>query len=610
MPKPKSIYPLKGIFTSLLSDTNKQNFLIPTYQRGYKWAANGGDGQVDILMRDLYNAYRANSPRYYLQFLTLKEKGDELEVIDGQQRLTTLSILFCVIFRHLKDGDLTNFLIAKLKYQTRQNFIEAYIYNNIDVLLDSKDWNDFKTMHPVHDNQDVFFIFNAVRAIQAFLYDRVSDIADFNNYLCTKVSLIVNLLEHSLDSEKVFVNVNKGVKLNDEDLVKGLLITRLPIELLGQKVRATEIEINELRTNMGRQWDDLNAWASRKDIKSFFKAESSNNGHLEWLIKLAFPDIPEDNSGHPMFSYLDSQNSHDRVPAEQIFATIRRTKMMLNDWFEEPETSNLLGFVLAAHRSPGTNAIWNELHQSDTKSDLVLKLKQRVIGLLPLDADGSIKDLNYEDHARDLFNLFLFLDIMKFLPIDDRKAVKYDFTKIAGESWSIEHIFPQNVKDLKSMTRLDKEDLDIIKELLDENADNLMTESSGQDNELISFHKKLFSSDNGLAVNAEEKPLLAGLLKSNAPDLHTIGNLALLLKGMNSSLSNHFFNKKREVLVEKISEGKFVPFHTYDVFSKLIIQGNTGMHTWSKSDIKEHHAYIQNQYNKIVNYLNVTHENG
>jgi hypothetical protein len=603
MAKPKSIYPLKGIFTSLLRDTDKNNFLIPTYQRGYKWSSGTDESQVDVLLRDLFNAYEAKNGRYYLQFLTLKEKDDELEVIDGQQRLTTLSIIFCILFYRLGKNGPDNFVIDRLKYQTRQNFIEKFIYNNIKSLLDSSDWEAFTAKNPQHDNQDVFYIFKAVITIECFLDNNVTDINGFREYISSEVYLIINLLDENLNSEKIFVNVNKGVNLNDEDLVKGLLITKLPLDLRNQKNRATEVEINEIRTNLGRQWDDLSNWAQREDIRVFFKSENMARSRLDWLIRFTFPEVTEDASGHPMFNHFDKLYSRRGSSAQNIFQSLRRTKMMLNDWFNEPEIGNLLGFLLSAKNGPRKESLLKEIGLMSTKTDMLGHLKSASLSLLPVNADLKLRELNYEDNPTQLFNVFLILDIMKFLPIGTRKASVYDFTKIVREDWSLEHIFPQNAKDFKGIRHLSLADLEIMRELLDKDIENLKADTSEESIRLQAFHQKLLTATEGFILEDEDKVNLVSLLRSNASELHTIGNLALLERNMNSSLSNHYFNRKREILVKKISEGKFVPYHTYDVFSKLIISNTNGLQIWSKDDIIAHTAYINGQIKEITTYL-------
>ncbi len=601
MARAKSIYPLKGIFSNLLAETEKSSFLIPTYQRGYKWAALNGEGQVDILLRDLYNAFKLNSARYYLQFLTLKAREHELEVIDGQQRLTTLTILFSILSHRL---GLDSCADGKLKYQTRQNFIEKYIYNDIDALLTAGSWDAFRTADANNDNQDVYFIYHAASAIDSFITEKVSDeIEAFDHYISNKVFLIVNLLEESLNSEKVFINVNKGVKLNDEDLVKGLLVTKLPLDHLSKKYRVTEIEINEWRTNLGRQWDDLVNWAGKKEILSFFKEQADGNT-LEWLIHLAYPDIPAIENDHPMFDHFNELYTQKKVTAGALFNSIRDTKMMLNDWYSEPEIANLLGFILHASKSPRKELIWQQLKNCQTRADIISYLKQQVKNLLPLDESNKLKkDLNYEEHGKDIFNVFLILDVIKFLPVNGRKPVAYDFVHISSGNWSLEHIFPQNARDLKKVRVLSELDLSIVKELVTEDRDSLKTDQSETGQRLLVLYDKIRSAEGSCVINADEVELLGKLLGESAPELHRIGNLALLERNINSSLSNHFFNEKRKRLAGKVSEGQFVPFHTYDVFSKLVFPTKSGLQIWSQQDIGAHELYIHKQIEIIISYL-------
>ena len=117
MSKIKTIYSVKGIFTKLLNDADKDNFLIPTYQRGYKWKSEDENSQVKVLMKDLFSAYKNSSERYYLQFITLKNTNNVFEVIDGQQRLTTLTILFSLFFSIEEISNQENFTEQKLVYQ-------------------------------------------------------------------------------------------------------------------------------------------------------------------------------------------------------------------------------------------------------------------------------------------------------------------------------------------------------------------------------------------------------------------------------------------------------------------------------------------------------------
>ena len=147
--------------------------------------------------------------------------------------------------------------------------------------------------------------------------------------------------------------------------------------------------------------------------------------------------------------------------------------------------------------------------------------------------------------------------------------------------------------------------MSILKELLPEkiNIDDISIEEEIEKGNVINFFNKIKNAKDQCPINDDEKFALKYLLANNTRELHKIGNLALLELGMNSSMSNNFFDKKRNIIVEKVSNGKFVPYHTYDVFSKLIIENHTSLHVWSKNDINEHEVYINKKMKELFNYI-------
>ena len=71
-------------------DANSR-YVIPLYQRNYAW----GEDQIEALFQDIYEAWNSNPDgKYYIgSLVVLKRRNGDYEVIDGQQRLTTLSLL-------------------------------------------------------------------------------------------------------------------------------------------------------------------------------------------------------------------------------------------------------------------------------------------------------------------------------------------------------------------------------------------------------------------------------------------------------------------------------------------------------------------------------------
>ncbi|MBI9069728.1 MAG: DUF262 domain-containing protein [Salinivirgaceae bacterium] len=85
-----------------ITELLNENFYVPSYQRGYRWTKD----EVDALLNDIWD-FRENPPKheygekklfYCLQPIVVKEKivndRNLWEVIDGQQRLTTIFVFF------------------------------------------------------------------------------------------------------------------------------------------------------------------------------------------------------------------------------------------------------------------------------------------------------------------------------------------------------------------------------------------------------------------------------------------------------------------------------------------------------------------------------------
>lgn len=80
----------------LYPDNGKKRFVIPNYQRGYKWSVrkDNGETSVEYLLSSLCDSYRNNpTQQFFLQGVTVVEDGENIFLIDGQQRTTTIYLL-------------------------------------------------------------------------------------------------------------------------------------------------------------------------------------------------------------------------------------------------------------------------------------------------------------------------------------------------------------------------------------------------------------------------------------------------------------------------------------------------------------------------------------
>ena len=635
-------YSVRGIFTQCLVDYHAARYLIAAYQRGYKWdsgpptdtgeleaSAQGAAVQVDKLLLDLWRAFE-NQPKsgapteYYLQFLTFKaaladDGAAVLEVIDGQQRLTTLSVLFAVLqalaglevgtefsFTEIATPNATaqepaasHISSGKLEYAVREGFLERFVYQGrVQKLLDSPSWEAFvrpgadaaDAANFDRDQQDVYYLFRAARKIGSFLGapGRRGRLRDFGNFVADRGRLIANVIEEELSSEEIFANLNSNrVPLTETELIKGLLLTYAGRQEPARSFR----ELQELRGAQGRHWDELAHWLGRDGVLILYGwAADDALWQVLRLVALRLTAkqadlqrLAQDAQPAPLsvglFELFERmvRSGVAETTAGACFAELRLVVSVLRDWYDDPLVHNQLG-VLQASKRYKDKAKASLLETITGPEQLAAGKPARFlageIGQLPA-LRTNLQQLSYDRPIdRDLaFDLLLLLNVF---PEQAPEAHPFNFTRFSRENWSLEHLYPQHpawageeptAAELAALAELDY--------TLNE------TPTAGQ------------------AMDPEQVALLSSRRQEDNALLHTIGNLALLTSGVNSSLNNEPFASKRQRLVERVRLGSFVPPHTFSVFSKLVLQHAAELGTWTKSDIDEHAAYLVGEQQRL-----------
>ena len=600
----RDIFDIKSKEGALQQYEAKKYYIAP-YQRGYKWAAVSPNDAVCVLMRDLFDAAENLMGEYYLQFITTKlskiDDNSVLEVIDGQQRLTTLTILLSVL-AHIKGNRENAISNNLLSYEVRPKvaaFFQNHVYQGVETLL-FDDWNTFLSKYSENNEQDIYYLYSAANKIHdmlatKFLNDKTA-IAQFERYLLENVKIILNNIDRDIDCEEIFSNLNDNkVELTSSELIKGLILTNSARELPNSDKRITYKEIIELRAIMGRQWDEISHWANRKVIKTFF-FPNSENVLDELLLLLALENGFEEaniiSNKNIVFNYFQSQIKRGDKTAKELFDNLNEIKSVLSEWFNDNDIYNSLGYIFFCRQSKKTIKDFLSFIRKD-KSELKSELDKTISNILNFDID----ELQYNRTNPEIHDLLLALSVFG-------NENCFNFAAFSIQStWSLEHIFPQTPDKLAD--ELGEKDIELLKSLCDSNLcdinkiDNIL-----QEYEEIMDPKKVYNSlfeklnKKTCTLSSDEKIILYRLMKKEK--LHSIGNMALLTGSDNSSNSNGMFDKKRYNIVERISKGSFVPKHTYDVFSKLISKKmSPDLTTWTTTDIDAHYEWMSNKINDI-----------
>ncbi len=250
---------LKDIFS------DQYFFEIPLYQRPYAWTTD----QVDELLDDLLTSMDrdAQSPYFLGSIVLIKGEGDSTStVVDGQQRITTLTMLLCVL-RELTDdedkADLHDFVREKgnRRRGTQDRFRLVLRERDKDFFQDNVQTEGglsrFLNDDPVRFSDSQELIFKNVRRLNDELSklstSRRESLTDFVTNNCY---LVVVTATNRDSAYRIFSVMNdRGLQLSPTDILKA--------ETIG-KISRTQQEA------YGQKWEDIEEKIGRDDFRDLF----------------------------------------------------------------------------------------------------------------------------------------------------------------------------------------------------------------------------------------------------------------------------------------------------------------------------------------------------
>lgn len=551
------IYSVEELFTDFL-EANKQ-FNIPDYQRGYKWDAD----DIRKLLDDLQK-FEDSSPNeeafYCLQNITLIQDGKMLNVVDGQQRLTTLYILLSY-YKNVKNEEFP-FKSEILKYSIRSNTAERLksLYENKEI------WSSLNPSNVKH--RDEFYILTVAQAIQGWFENKQLNF----DIIWKKTQLIVNKLDNKIEEEKeekVFANINGGkVPLDGADLVRAVLITKSAKEKSPEKQK-----INEFRVRMGMEIDEMNRWWDTKDVQDYYQQflpselerEVSFN-QKEYPISLLYKIFYEINQNSDnenkkisfdFFEYgvdFDSEKGNDYY---EMYKEILSLHLTLKDWFNHQEIYHLLGYLFFNFKQKvSLKEIWHKKWKaSTTKSDFINKLKELVSSNLEdlvqtqkgtsekrEELLAKIENIS-EDwyNSQDTLKLLLLMDVVYFI---DKKTDRLPVPYFKAHDEDKEHIMCQHPREEEEqISSCDARSF----------LEHFFNDEQDEKIEVTSFIEELQRKE-GEKLSAEEQKKFDDLLHRYS--LNSIGNIVLLNKQVNRSYKNAPHNEKITRIVSEFFGNK------------------------------------------------------
>ncbi len=627
-----------------IPDLYGKNFFIPDYQRGYRW----GTRQVEQLMNDLCNFFdaRGKGDFYCLQPIVVKELAEDdkttygllsdtddnrwYEVIDGQQRLTTIRIIFAL--EHLLDSD--NDERFNIHYKTRDNlsgFFDRMKRDDNDkykIVVDDEGSLDIDSWH----------ILQAANCIMDWLKkgeDKDQGIRYFKgsfyeNFVHKKesgkksVQVIWYELRDNSDPNATFKRLNhKKVALNNAELIRAMFLSdsaeyecdESVISGYPEEVQSIVKEREHARkqSHIVEQWDIIEKQLRQPNFWAFIKDDASDEGYscrIEYLFDLISQKSKKEKD--ELYTYLrfdEMVTNHNGVKGLwDLWVKVESDFDTLLSWYQKRDYYHKIGYLIT---EKGSNILYDLLDMStkQTKTRFNKNINWLIKTNMMISVDDDIYTYSYDDDKQKsaLSRILFFYNVESTRLATTQDNFPFELYK--KENWTLEHIHAQNSE------RIDRSDKAKWEEWIDLNAEALerlktrfglghlhdprpVIQILGENKKKVWNNTYVFETFTRCFDCVNDYYNEMALAEGGSPEIHTISNMALLSGSVNTSISNSVFEVKRQLIMEKDAGGEYIPYCTRLVFLKYYNKDKEDFSVqqsfyWSEIDRKNYQANIE-----------------
>lgn len=564
------------------------NFFIPSYQRGYRWS----ERQIEDLLEDI-NAFiptqieKSDKKTWYcLQPVVVKEcvertkiendlQGTWYEVIDGQQRLT--SIFLIIHYANEMWVGKQKVPEFQLKYETRENSFQFLKQQEINELKDEVEI-DYENIDYYHISKAYNKIHNWVKNFKN-TYQKDFDNNDFQSKLKSYSKVIWYEIEVEKDAIEIFTRINMGkIPLTNAELIKALFLnsSNFP-NSESEEIRLRQLEI-------ASEWDRIEYSLQNEELWYFI---NNSDNELPTRIEYVFnimKNIEGIQNGNDQFStfrfFSEKFKSNTKDEIDNNWKEIKRIFQTIEEWFSDRELYHKVGFLITSGENLTDLLIDVKSSQkNDFKKLLDLKISEKI------ECD-NLEGLEYGDGR--IKNILLLHNIHTMLA-NKNETSRFPFDRFKKENWDIEHIHAIATEMPKNKQhRIDW--LNNSKEYINE--DETLTASISEFVNL--YDEKIKENPEGFD-ELSNRVLEYYSKKSNIEtDINDLSNLVLLDSGTNRSYKNAVFPAKRKTIINKEIEGTFIPVCTKNVFLKYYTPDPEQMTFWDEKDRTAYLDVIKN----------------
>ena len=536
-----------------------KKFYIPTYQRGYRWDIQ----QVKDLLNDLYefkNSANTSAGEFYcLQPIVVKKREELYDVIDGQQRLTT--ILIILKYLNLKRT-------YSIDYATRpgsEQFLD-------EISARAKE-------EIVEKNIDFFFMKTAYNTVEKWFDHMVEEHEEYSletemtTYLLKYCKVIWYEVEGDVDVESIFTRLNIGkIPLTNAELIKALLLRESNFTEGGKVTYLRQMEI-------ANEWDTIENTLQDDRVWYFINRQYLRQPEvrIEYIFdSINFSDY-ENNGEFATFYKFNEMLKHMSV--DDVWKKIKDYFQIIMEWYNNQVYYHLIGFITARKLNTIEDLIYEYKAYNYSKTEFIESIKDTI--RKRMDKIGDICVLDYNDDADDINTVLLLFNVLTVMKKSNAYS-RFRFDEYQKNEWSLEHIHAQNAEGILNSS-------EAMLAWIDEHLISFKTFVDGEGSEKYKHIVNMLEDFDRKHITQESFTELFDDISKEiesdyGTDLDNISNIALLDRNTNSALSNSFFDVKRRIIVDKDRNGDFIPVCTRNVFLKYYSEDPSQIHYWSQKD--------------------------
>lgn len=587
-----------------------RTFFVPGYQRGYRW----GRQEVEALLNDLWEFYlQTNGEKnvfYCLQPIVLyKDEQARENLLDGQQRLTTIYLLLSYLDNRRREEGYEKPLFT-LEYATRE---------------DSADFLSEKLFAPEESEVASNVDYHYMRAAYGYIKGWFTQAPKHPGAAAKLIPLLldedgkgpnVRVIEYHIEDDSdpidVFLRLNQGkIPLTDAELTKALFLQSdkydaqlLPYVCPKLDLIASEWYAYEQQLSVPKFWHFISPYDAQSTPPS-----------IRLLLELAARDLQSATSykdttalwdskkyTHPCYTifsdYLQGYSGEERLKKiGEIWERIYTIFGLISEWYEDQELYHHIGYLMCTEPSKRITLLRNLLKQAKTctapefKASLRREIGKKIEAI-------RLNELSYEERPADIHRVLLLHNIHQHIFTSEQ--IRFPFDLYTKETWSLEHIYAQQSEPLRKR----EEQIGFIEEHIatfrqdafgdDKETSSLIAELEGIRSKIQEPEKteservSLFENTLELITAFEVKHM------GDTVPLHGLQNLCLLSRGVNSSLSNRTFARKREVMREIVMTAtqEYIPMATRRVFLKYYSASPKDNAYWRREDAEAYMEHI------------------